>query len=963
MFKKILMSAAAFSAALAMSFSGVDVANAYQATNGGWSPNISNNTGNTSATTSLPSGLTVTVAVSGTDLKISDTTITLADKGGIEADFLGGTVPSAGGIGISTWCTTSCVRNTLQTDRGVLTISYSRPVTDPVINVSGVGGDQNNTTNGVLNTMNLWSELELTTANTSLELLNSNGNLEVVNGGTYLRPKNAASYNCHMLATAGCGSVMIKGTGTTFSFKVHYNSANGTLNNQITEDQFVLTMAMLDDYGSAPASYDTSITSNMLSDLYMGAGVTADALTVMNATLDPLGDTETSANSSYKVYPNGVPAPGLAGSTYTLNVPVTGSQAGKVCGWVDWNGGGTFANDSVERRCVSFASGTSTVALSWVVPTGTTYTSSWVRLRASYGTADLSAVGRIDNGEIEDYTIAAVQLAPPVATPQTINVQQFGSGVFTKLFGAGGLTTAGTGTITNSLTCLVNPANSTCGTTLTTTDGTYTLNLSTGVVTYVNNGTAPQTAVSITYRVTDSRGQTATSTLTPVITPPTPPTARPQTITVQQSTSGTFTQLTGTTSLTTRGTAPLTGALSCLVDPATMICGTSVDTTDGRYELNVGTGVVTYTNNGALPAGGTGIAISYDVTDAAGITVSSTLTPIITATPPPPTPPIATAETITVAQGGTGTFSTITGSNGLAAQGSGALTPSLTCLRAPLAPLVCATTVTTTDGTFTLDRNTGIVTYVNNVTAPTTAVSVSYDVTDVNGLTAAASLTPVITPALVITPTPPVVTPPSVTPAPVVTPNPPAVEPTPPVQPEPPVVPEPKPMPMPTAQPDLKRGVQNRPIQLVPVANDLKAIAPLIPTTIKLCSAACAEMPNLGSAGSAKAPVKTAQGTWAVSSSTGAVTFTPVKNWFGKATIHYAMVDELGNPVKSTLTVIIPKPKLPKVLAYTGDGPAVAEMGASTPENSTNSLVVVALLLAFLVASVGGLRVLARRRG
>ena len=918
MFKKLSKFFAATLVVLFFTTGVTQQASAYQATDGrqsAWSPSLSNATNNNTRTT-LPSGLQVTVGVTGNDVKLNSnqSTTKLSARGGLESDFIGGTVIDANGVSIDTFCTSNCTRNTLMRDRGTVTISFSRAVTNPIINIAGIGGDQTNTTNNVTNTMMIWTELELSTPNTTMTLLSSNGNLEVTNSGTYLKPIYDAAAQCHTPNTvglvAGCGSVRVNGTGTSFSFKVHYNTARGNNNNQLLDDLFMFTVALYDDYGSAPASYDTSITSNMLSDLYIGGGVTADALNVMNAARDPNGDVETT--SSFMAYPTGVPAPGLAGSSYVLSVPVTGTATGKLCGWVDWDGSGTFS-DSTERQCTDIAAGTATKTLTWTVPSGTTYTTSWVRLRVSYGTSLLSAVGRIDNGEIEDYSIAAVQKVPPTANPQTMNVQQFGSGVFTTITGTGGLATKGTDNLNTSLTCLVDPASTAtppaCGTSVTTSDGTYTLVRTTGLVTYVNNGTAPQTAVSITYRVTSTGGLSATSTLTPVITPPTAPTARPSTLTVAQNATGVFATITGSGGLTTRGTATITNSLTCLVDPASVNtppdCGTTVTSPDGTYTLNPTTGVVTYVNNGTLPAAG--FAITYIITDAAGLTATSTLTPTVTTTPPPPAnPPTASPETITVAQNATGTFSALTGAGGMSAAGTASIDPALTCLVDPASvstPPACGLTVTTTDGTYTLDPATGIVTYVNNGTVPAGPVTLTYRVTDTAGLTATSTLTISVT--AVVTPPPAPAPTPAPTPAP--------------VQPVTPVVPVRKPI----AAPDYKSGKQNQDITLVPVGNDTPGDVELVPTSIALCGSAC-EMLTPGSPDHASLqakPVVTEQGTWKIDLASGNVIFTPAKNWFGTASIEYIMFDAAGNQVKSMLSIDIPNEIVEPVeeeLAYTG---------------------------------------------
>jgi hypothetical protein len=116
-------------------------------------------------------------------------------------------------------------------------------------------------------------------------------------------------------------------------------------------------------------------------------------------------------------------------------------------------------------------------------------------------------------------------------------------------------------------------------------------------------------------------------------------------------------------------------------------------------------------------------------------------------------------------------------------------------------------------------------------------------------------------------------------------------------------------VPKPVAKPDIKNGTMNKPITLSPVTNDIKAGAELIPTSIVLCTTDCNTTANT---------VETKVGVWSVDSATGNVTFTPVKNWFGRASLGYFIFDAAGNKVKSTLTVIIPKARGEGELAYTG---------------------------------------------
>jgi CshA-type fibril repeat protein len=106
-------------------------------------------------------------------------------------------------------------------------------------------------------------------------------------------------------------------------------------------------------------------------------------------------------------------------------------------------------------------------------------------------------------GQYVDATITPTVTAPtaPVATAQTLSVLRTGA----------------------TATCLYVPSTTTCDADNVISiagEGVFTLNSATGVVTFVADSNAvagSQTVIS--YRVTDITGQTATSTLTPVVPP------------------------------------------------------------------------------------------------------------------------------------------------------------------------------------------------------------------------------------------------------------------------------------------------------------------------------------------------------------------------------------------------------------------------------------------------------------
>ncbi|NDE59894.1 MAG: hypothetical protein EB010_10855, partial [Acidimicrobiia bacterium] len=165
--------------------------------------------------------------------------------------------------------------------------------------------------------------------------------------------------------------------------------------------------------------------------------------------------------------------------------------------------------------------------------------------------------------------------------------------------------------------------------------GTYTLNTSTGVVTFDPLPSFTGAATSIKYVVADSLGQQSLATITPTVTPPAAPTATPESKTVIPGGSVAFTTLTGVGGLASTGGPSFTTSATCLVDTSVTpnTCGASLTISgEGTWSVNTTTGVVTFAASQSVTSG-TKTAVTYRVTDATGQTATSTLTPIV---PPPP---------------------------------------------------------------------------------------------------------------------------------------------------------------------------------------------------------------------------------------------------------------------------------------------------------------------------------------
>jgi CshA-type fibril repeat protein len=170
------------------------------------------------------------------------------------------------------------------------------------------------------------------------------------------------------------------------------------------------------------------------------------------------------------------------------------------------------------------------------------------------------------------------------------------------------------------------------GTTLTIAgEGTYTVN-SDGTVSFVPLPTFFGKATTIKYSVSDAVGQVATANISVTVTPPPAPTAKSQTIRLKPGESMPFTSLTAKKGLGS-STIGWTSASTCLIvpksDPAT--CdedGIVKFGKEGTFKLNKKTGIVTFTA-GENAQGRPKTRVVYQLSDAAGQKVQSTLTPII----------------------------------------------------------------------------------------------------------------------------------------------------------------------------------------------------------------------------------------------------------------------------------------------------------------------------------------------
>ena len=441
-------------------------------------------------------------------------------------------------------------------------------------------------------------------------------------------------------------------------------------------------------------------------------------------------------------------------------------------------------------------------------------------------------------------------------------------------------------------TCLLTPGTTICdadGIVTIAGEGTFTLDPSTGIVAYTADANATVgTKTSISYLVTDVVGQTATSTLTPVI--PAGPSASPDYSRGEQGATQ-FISLLGN---------DRPGAVAADLNPASVFLCSSTQASPNCTATTVtvpGEGTYTVSNLGTImfvpdPGFvGTATPINYQVSDNLNQTATSSIHVVVI----PPPSPIATPDTGSASFNHSVTLQPwINDAPGT--KGSGLTEPNPNIVPSSIrlcdvgqnVPHCTATSVTTDDGTYVLNPTTGVVVFtpidgfVGTVTSPVT-YQIRNDWTGASG--------PGTSTSLLI----PTIMPPGA----------------------------------PAATVDITTTKPGIAVIINPMDNDIPGYAVLDPTTVRLCSTV--ELaPNC-----TQTTVTNADGTYTVDTSTGLVTFMPAIGFTGQASIPYRIADLRGMvtnsniiiTVKDVVVPVVHKKKAPKVvhqpLAKTGyEGPS-----------------------------------------
>jgi uncharacterized repeat protein (TIGR02059 family) len=823
------------------------------------------NSANRVKQTTLPNGVTYSVGVTGDYLCIGNQTESLSERGGQAGDFVATGLVTEPGVYLQT-SNSGCAADAVCPSRGILTLSFSKAVTNAVFSFAGWGGGSGSST--------AWSEMTVITPGVTLTAL-SGTNMQVV-GGTHVEPivKNP-SINCHRTsgygatAQAGCGSLQINGTVTSVSFEVTLTTARGTG----YVDGWNLTASMSEDFGLVPTTYEsTGVASHGFGDLRMGATVAADQASTLYASTNADAVARWTSLAGNAKADDGVAALvasptidfGNAGSSYSATVSLAGvSATANLCGWIDFNRDEVFSFS--ERACaVDPVAGATSATITWTVPSDVGVGVTYARFRLSYETITIPT-GKLASGEVEDYSL----VLPSQAIPSAVNDTSINGQDINQIISPLTNDQAETGfpfVSTSLLLCGYGSGPFTCNkTTLEVPgEGTYTVN-SNGTVTFDPLPAYVGTATPVQYQVTDSytTPRNRTATITPTVTPAS--TGSPDTssdlVNTQQSKVVVTNDTPGTGSFT-----PSSVRLCGSSQTAPNCTATTVSVIGGVYTVNTTSGVVTFTPTTDWV--GTAPPVSYQAADSLGQVASSTYTPTVISAP--------TAND-DVSSAGYDVTQTITPLSNDTAGGSplvassvklcGIDDPATTGVNETETPNNCTKTSLTIPGvgTYTVNTSTGVVTFDPLPTFYGTASPVTYQVADELGQYANATITPTVA-------------------AP----------------------------PVPTASPNPSSDAWDTNQTINPLTNDAAGAVdfPLVATTVKLCGISPAETPNGCTQTTLEVPN---EGTYTVDPTTGVVTFDPLPTFAGTVAtvVKYQVNDTLNRTANSTITPTVVAPPVP----------------------------------------------------
>ncbi len=557
--------------------------------------------------------------------------------------------------------------------------------------------------------------------------------------------------------------------------------------------------------------------------------------------------------------------------------------------------------------------------------TGTAYTGTPTAL--GYQVTD--SLGRVVNS-----TYTPTVVPTPTATPDA----QTGAFATNQTYTPASNDTAGLGTALDVTSVRLCPTNATApftsnncsATSVTTADGVYSLDTTTGTVTFdPSNSFSGVATVPVNYVVADALGQYASSTITPTVTPPGASVATANTTTGVVGASQSVNLLTNDTApsgvtftaSSARLCAPGTSAPNCVSTTVDVPNVGAYSVTNGTVTFTPCTSAVTANCTTGTAFTGTPTALGYQVSDSLGRVVNSTYTPTVV---PPPT---ASGDGSQGVKGQPQTIALIT--NDVPGDGIAPLDPTTIrlCGSSETAPNCTRQSLTISgEGTYTINPS-GTVTFTPDPDFVGSSTPQRYVVADVLGQVTDATIQPNVVPP-----------------------------------------------PAPITADDSETGPADTPMTIDPLVNDSAGTLPaglsgdvnLVRSSLRLCDR------NELAPNCTATQLTTADGTYTVDTATGFVTFTPRQGFNGVVTqpVTYQIANDWTGPTgigiaTAVITPII-DPAAPPVVPPTlpGDSSVPSTDGSTSAVRLPNTgaetcaLVVWGLLL---VCSGGALVVLKRR--
>jgi CshA-type fibril repeat protein len=447
------------------------------------------------------------------------------------------------------------------------------------------------------------------------------------------------------------------------------------------------------------------------------------------------------------------------------------------------------------------------------------------------------------NGTAAAATMTVTVGTPPTATPDAGTTPQNVNITVDPLANdAAGSSDATLGTLFPSSVALTSPSATDAGRTLVVPgEGTYRVDAITGAVTFDPEPAFTGAATPVGYRVFDSFGNSADSTIAITVTPIAPYAA--------DDAGHTPFRTPVTAALVTNdsagaATAPLVPGSVVFTSAAATNAGKTLDVAgEGSYQVN-GDGSVTFTPD----AGFSGAAgpVGYRILDANGTAATASLV-ITVGAPPAANPDLGTTPqdvTITVPLLGNDE----PGTDG--AGGAGTLDPGSVVFTDPAAGNGGRSLTVAGEGSYTIDPATGAVTFDPEPGFTGTGTAVAYRVTDSFGHTADSTVTITVSPIV------------------------------------------------PAAADDANHTPHATPVTTTVLGNDAAgaASAPLVPGSVVISSP--------GATDGGKTLAVPGEGTWTVRPD-GSIRFAPEAGFSGPATIAYQVSDANGTPATATLTVTV----------------------------------------------------------